>query len=558
MSEKFVFSCHDLHKSYGERKVLSQINLNFYAGAKIGIVGENGAGKSTLLKIMAGIDTKIEGHAAPLKGMKVGYVPQEPKLETGMTVKENLRLAFKDTVARLDRFDEIGGLLENDMSPDAMEKLMDEMAKIQDQLDADNGWEIDRQIDQAADALFLPDDRADVGSLSGGEARRLYLCKTLLEKPDLLLLDEPTNHLDAETVYWLENHLREYPGAVIIVTHDRYFLDRITQWILEIDKTKGIPFEGNYSAWLEAKAIRMQNEKKGNESQRRILAKELDWIRSSPAGRQSKSKARVQNYEKLSQGNFEIDENSVEIQIPPGPHLGNKVIDFVNVNKSFGDKNLLNDVNFSVPAGAIVGIIGPNGAGKTTLFRMIMGQQEPDEGKVDLGETVVLSYVDQSRDTLSDDSNIYDEIREGKDYIQLGDREIHARSYVSRFNFKGQAQQKMVNKLSGGERNRVHLAKLLKRGGNVLLLDEPTNDLDTETLRYLEEGLMNFKSCALVISHDRYFLDRICTHLLAFEGDGKVTWFEGGFEEYERVKASEGQTHLFENRRARYRKLHIG
>ena len=558
MSEKFVFSCHNLDKSYGERKILSHINLNFFAGAKIGIVGENGAGKSTLLKIMAGIDTKFEGHAAPLKGMKVGYVPQEPKLETGMSVKENLRLAFKDTVTRLDRFDEISGLLEGDLSPDEMDKLMDEMAQIQDQLDAENGWEIDRQIDQAADALFLPDDSADVGSLSGGEARRLFLCKTLLEKPDLLLLDEPTNHLDAETVYWLENHLREYPGAVIIVTHDRYFLDRITKWILEIDRTKGIPFEGNYSAWLEAKAIRMENEKKGNESQRRILAKELDWIRSSPAGRQSKSKARVQNYEKLSQRNFEVDENSVEIQIPPGPHLGNKVIDFVNVNKSFGDKVLLKDVNFSVPAGAIVGIIGPNGAGKTTLFRMIMEQQKPDEGKVELGETVVLSYVDQSRDTLSDTSNIYDEIREGKDYIQLGDREIHARSYVSRFNFKGQAQQKMVSKLSGGERNRVHLAKLLKRGGNVLLLDEPTNDLDTETLRYLEEGLMNFQSCALVISHDRYFLDRICTHLLAFEGDGKVTWFEGGFEEYERVKAAEGQTHLFENRRARYRKLHIG
>jgi ATP-binding cassette ChvD family protein len=557
VSEKFVFSCHGLCKSYGDKKILQNINLNFFAGAKIGIVGENGAGKSTLLKIMAGVDEKFDGYAAPLKGMRVGYVPQEPQLDAGMSVRENLRLAFKDTVSRLERFDEISTLMEGDISPDEMEKLMEEMADIQDRLDADNGWEIDRQIDQAADALFLPDDSADVGSLSGGEARRLFLCKTLLEKPDLLLLDEPTNHLDAETVYWLENHLKEYEGAVIIVTHDRYFLDRITKWILEIDRSKGIPFEGNYSAWLEAKAQRLENEKKSSESQKKVLAKELEWIRSSPAGRQSKNKARIQNYEKLSQGQFEVDENSVEIQIPPGPHLGNKVIDFVDVNKGFGEKSLLKDVNFSVPAGAIVGIIGPNGAGKTTLFRMIMGEQEPDSGAVDIGETVELSYVDQTRDDLQDDASIYDEIREGKDYVKLGDREIHARSYVSRFNFKGQAQQKLVSKLSGGERNRVHLAKLLKRGGNVLLLDEPTNDLDTETLRYLEHGLMNFKSCAMVISHDRYFLDRICTHLLAFEGDGEVRWFEGGFEEYERVKAAEGEAHLFENRRARYRKLHI-
>jgi ATP-binding cassette ChvD family protein len=546
-----------LCKSYGDKKILQNINLNFFAGAKIGIVGENGAGKSTLLKIMAGVDEKFDGYAAPLKGMRVGYVPQEPQLDAGMSVRENLRLAFKDTVSRLERFDEISTLMEGDISTDEMEKLMEEMADIQDRLDADNGWEIDRQIDQAADALFLPDDSADVGSLSGGEARRLFLCKTLLEKPDLLLLDEPTNHLDAETVYWLENHLKEYEGAVIIVTHDRYFLDRITKWILEIDRSKGIPFEGNYSAWLEAKAQRLENEKKSSESQKKVLAKELEWIRSSPAGRQSKNKARIQNYEKLSQGQFEVDENSVEIQIPPGPHLGNKVIDFVDVNKGFGEKSLLKDVNFSVPAGAIVGIIGPNGAGKTTLFRMIMGEQEPDSGAVDIGETVELSYVDQTRDDLQDDASIYDEIREGKDYVKLGDREIHARSYVSRFNFKGQAQQKLVSKLSGGERNRVHLAKLLKRGGNVLLLDEPTNDLDTETLRYLEHGLMNFKSCAMVISHDRYFLDRICTHLLAFEGDGEVRWFEGGFEEYERVKAAEGEAHLFENRRARYRKLHI-
>jgi ATP-binding cassette ChvD family protein len=436
-----------------------------------------------------------------------------------------------------------------------MEKLMDEMASIQDQLDAEEAWELDRQIDMAADALFLPDDNVDVGTLSGGELRRVFLCKTLLEKPDLLLLDEPTNHLDAETVFWLENHLKTYDGAVIIVTHDRYFLDRITQWILEIDRTKGIPFEGNYSSWLEQKAQRLEMEKKSSTSQKRILAKELEWIRSSPSGRQSKNKARVQNYEKLSQGQFEIDESSVEIQIPPGPHLGNKVIQFNGVHKSFGDKDLLKDVNFDVPAGAIVGIIGPNGAGKTTLFRMIMGQQQPDRGHIDIGETVKLSYVDQSRDTLTGNNTIYDEIREGKDSIKLEGKEIHARAYVSRFNFKGQDQQKKVDNLSGGERNRVHLAKLLKRGGNVLLLDEPTNDLDTETLRYLEEGLSNFKSCALIISHDRYFLDRVCTHLIAFEGDGSVIWYEGGFDEYERAKQKETKGNLFENRRARYRKL---
>jgi energy-dependent translational throttle protein EttA len=557
MSEKFVFSCHGLCKSFGDRKILQNINLNFYAGAKIGIVGENGAGKSTLLKIMAGIDAKFDGHAAPLKGMRVGYVPQEPTLQAGLTVRENLRMAFKDTVARLERFDEISGLLATDMSPEKMEKLMDEMAKIQDRLDAENGWEIDRQIQLASDALFLPDDNMDVGTLSGGEARRVFLCKTLLEKPDLLLLDEPTNHLDAETVFWLENYLREYEGAVIIVTHDRYFLDRITKWILELDRGRGIPFEGNYSSWLEQKARRLEDESKKNDSQKRVLAKELEWIRSSPSGRRAKSKARVQNYDKLSQQDFDMDENSLEIQIPPGPHLGNKVIRFEGVNKAFGDNILLNKVSFDVPPGAIVGIIGPNGAGKTTLFRMLMGQQQPDSGDLEIGDTVVMSYVDQSRDTLNGENSIYDEIREGKDYIKLDKSEIHARAYVSRFNFKGQDQQKKVAKLSGGERNRVHLAKLLKRGGNVLLLDEPTNDLDTETLRYLEDGLMNFKSCAMVISHDRYFLDRICTHLLAFEGEGVVKWYEGGFEEYERIKQQEGGAHLFENRRARYRKFSI-
>ena len=556
MSEKFVFTCRDLCKNYDNFQVLKNINLSFYAGAKIGIVGENGAGKSTLLKIMAGVDDKIDGYAAPAKGVKVGYVPQEPCLDSGLSVKENLKLAFSETNKMLDRFDEISGLMETDVSPEEMEKLMDEMAKIQDTLDATDGWELDRQIELAADALFLPDDNADVGSLSGGEARRVFLCRMLLEKPDILLLDEPTNHLDAETVYWMENHLREYEGTVVIVTHDRYFLDRITKWILEIDRGRGIPFEGNYSSWLKQKAERMEQEGKKNDSQKRMLKKELEWIQSSPSGRRSKSKARINEYETLSRNNFEIEENSLEIQIPPGPHLGNKVIRFEGVNKNFGDQLIFKDFDIDIPPGAIVGIIGPNGVGKTTFFRMIIGEEQPDSGSIDIGETVKLSYVDQSRDSLNGENTIYDEIREGKDYVELGNREMHARAYVSRFNFKGQDQQKKVDKLSGGERNRVHLAKLLKRGGNVILLDEPTNDLDTETLRYLEEGLTNFGSCALIISHDRYFLDRICTHLIAFEGNGQVNWYEGGFEEYEARKEKEG-ANLFENRRAKYKKLHL-
>ena len=557
MSEKFVFSCRDLCKYYGERIVLKNINLSFFAGAKIGIVGNNGAGKSTLLKIMAGIDEKIEGYAQPLKDVRVGYVPQEPYLEKGKTVRETLQGAFSETMSKLDRFDEISSKLEEDIDPDEMQKLMDEMALIQDELDASGGWEIDRQIDLAADALFLPNDDADVGTLSGGEARRVFLCKTLLEKPELLLLDEPTNHLDAETVYWLENHLQEYAGTVIVVTHDRYFLDNITKWILEIDNARGIPFEGNYSSWLEQKAQRLEQQGKKNEKHKRFLKRELEWIRTSPKGRGTKNKARVKEYESMSQKSFEVQEDSVEIQIPPGPKLGNKVIKFNNVSKAFGGDALFNEFDLDVPAGAIVGIIGPNGAGKTTMFRMIMGQEQPDQGSVEIGETVVLSYVDQSRDTLNAENTIYEEICEGKEYIELADKELHSRAYVSRFNFKGAEQQKKVGKLSGGERNRVHLAKLLKRGGNVILLDEPTNDLDTETLRYLEEGLMNFSSCALIISHDRYFLDRVCSHLLVFEGNGEVNWYEGGFSEYEMVKQSEGRDKQFENRRAKYKKLHI-
>ncbi|MBF0199448.1 MAG: energy-dependent translational throttle protein EttA [Planctomycetes bacterium] len=557
MSEKFVFSCRELCKNYGEKAILKDINLSFFAGAKIGIVGENGAGKSTMLKIMAGLDEKIDGYAAPAKGVRVGYVPQEPILEKGMSVRDNLKLAFTDINRKLDRFDEISELLGGDLDPDQMEKLMAEMAEIQDEMDLCNGWELDRQIDLAADALFLPDDDIDAGTLSGGEARRVFLCKTLLEKPELLLLDEPTNHLDAETVYWLENHLREYEGTVIIVTHDRYFLDNITKWILEIDRCKGIPYEGNYSSWLEQKAVRLEHEGKKAASHKKVLDRELEWIRSSPSGRRSKNKARIKDYHDKSQQNFNLDESSMEIQIPPGPALGNNVIQANKLSKSFGDNVIFKDFDLDIPPGAIVGIIGPNGAGKTTLFRMIMGEEQPDSGELVIGDTVKLSYVDQSRDSLNGENSIYDEIREGKDYIELDKREIHARAYVSRFNFKGHEQGKKVDNLSGGERNRVHLAKLLKRGGNVILLDEPTNDLDTGTLRFLEEGLMNFRSCALVISHDRFFLDRICTHLLAFEGNGEVRWFEGGFAEYEMVKEREAGKQLFENRRAKYKKLHL-
>lgn len=557
MSEKFVFSCRELSKSFGDKQILKNINLSFYAGAKIGIVGENGAGKSTLLKIMAGIEKNIEGYAEPKKNVRIGYVPQEPRLEAGLSVKDNLKLAFADTTKKLERFDEISAALGEELPPEEMEQLMEEMAKIQDELDASDGWEIDRRIELAADAMFLPEDDILVDTLSGGETRRVFLCKTLLEKPEMLLLDEPTNHLDAETIYWLENHLREYEGTVIIVTHDRYFLDNITKWILELDRGRGIPFEGNYSSWLQQKAQRLEQEGKKSENHKRILSRELEWIRSSPKARGSKNKARIKDYENMSEQQFEIKEDSLEIQIPPGPRLGQKVIVAKKLNKKFDDKILFEDFDLTIPAGAIVGIIGPNGAGKTTLFKMIMGLEKPDSGSLELGETVQLSYVDQTRDSLNGKNSIYDEIREGKDYIPLGNQEIHARAYVSRFNFKGANQQKSVENLSGGERNRVHLAKLLKRGGNVLLLDEPTNDLDTETLRFLEEGLYNFQSCALIISHDRYFLDRVCSHLLVFEGYGDVNWYEGGFSEYEMCKQESGESHAFENRRAKYKKLHL-
>lgn len=552
MSEKFVFTMRDLCKYYGDKCILNGINLSYFAGAKIGIVGENGAGKSTLLKIMAGVDREFEGFAEPAKGVRVGYVPQEPRLDPGLTVRENLMLAFKDTVAMLEKYDELAASMGQGGDD---EKLMDEMSKVQERIDAVDGWELDRQVDMASAALLLPDDSAETARLSGGEMRRVFLARTLLEKPDILLLDEPTNHLDAETVYWLENHLREYPGTVIIVTHDRYFLDRITKWILELEGGKGYPFEGSYSDWLAMKAAQLEEAGKKAESHKKVLAKELEWIRTSPSGRRAKSRARVNRYEEMSAQNFDVQESSLEIQIPPGPHLGNFVLRTDRLNKAFGDNVLMQDFSVDIPPGAIVGIIGPNGAGKTTFFRMLTGEVEPDSGKLEIGPTVVLSYVDQSRESLNDEKTIYEEVSGGLDRIKLGDREIHSRAYVSRFNFKGTEQQKKVGKLSGGERNRVHLAKLLKSGGNVLLLDEPTNDLDTNTLRYLEEGLNNFPSSAFVISHDRFFLDRVCSHLLVFEGEGKVSWYEGGFEEYEAVLQQRKDN--FIDRRAKYRKLHL-
>ena len=557
MSDKFVFTTRDLEKSYGQKKILARINLSFFAGAKIGIVGENGSGKSTLLRIMAGIDQKFDGYAAPAKNVRIGYVPQEPHLDTSMSVRENLLLAFAGMLAKLKRFDEISKAMEDpELDTDKMQTLMDEMAVLQDEIDAEKGWELDRQVEQAADALFIPDENADVTKLSGGELRRVFLCRTLLEKPDILLLDEPTNHLDAETISWLENHLREYPGTVIIVTHDRYFLDNITRWILELDRTRGIPFEGNYSSWLEQKARRLEEEGRKAADHQKSLQSELEWIRSSPGARRGHNMARVRNYEQLAQQNFEVREDSLDIQIPPGPHLGDKVITLEGVSKSYGARTLFDKFDLVVPPGAIVGIIGPNGVGKTTLFRMIVGTEQPDAGTVTLGQTVKLSHVDQNRDVLNDNKTIYEEISDGLDFIELGGRKLSSRAYVGRFNFKGADQQKRVGTLSGGERNRVHLAKLLRRGGNVLLLDEPTNDLDTDTLRHLEEGLRGFPSCALVISHDRFFLDRICSHLLAFEGEGNPVWYEGGFSEYEEKKLAQNAD-PYANRRARYRKLRL-
>jgi ATP-binding cassette ChvD family protein len=513
------------------REILRGIWLSFYPGAKIGVLGGNGAGKSTLLRIMAGVDTDFQGEAWPHQGTKIGYLSQVPELDPTKTVKENVEDAVAEQRALLKQFEDISMQFAEPMTDEQMEKLLEKQGRVQEQIDAHNLWELDRKIEIAMDALRLPPGDAAVTNLSGGEKRRVALCRTLLEEPDMLLLDEPTNHLDAESVAWLERYLAEFPGTVVAVTHDRYFLDNVAKWILELDRGAGIPWEGNYTSWLEQKKNRLATEEKQASARQRTLEHELEWVRMSPRARQSKSKARLQSYEELAseKQNDKIAAN--EIVIPPAPRLGNDVVIAKNLQKAYGEKVLFDDLNFALPRGGIVGVIGPNGAGKTTLFRMIVGEEKPDGGTLKVGETVQLAYVDQGRD-LDNTKTVYDEVSGGLDTIQVGKREINTRGYLSSFNFKGSDQQKTIDKLSGGERNRLHLAKLLKSGGNLLLLDEPTNDLDVDTLRALEDALLDFSGCAVVITHDRWFLDRIATHILAFEGDSEVVWFEGNYQAY--------------------------
>jgi ATP-binding cassette ChvD family protein len=522
---QFIYHMQGLTKAYsGGKKVLDNIHLSFYPDAKIGVLGVNGSGKSTLLRIMAGIDKEFTGDGWVAEGAKVGYLPQEPALDPSLSVRDNVMLGVSAKKAILDRY--------NELAMNYSDETADEMTRLQDEIDAKNLWDLDSQIDQAMDALRCPPDDADVAKLSGGERRRVALCRLLLEAPELLLLDEPTNHLDAETVAWLEGHLRSYPGAILIVTHDRYFLDNVTGWILELDRGRGIPYEGNYSSWLKQKQKRLQQEEREEDARQRALAAESEWIASSPKARQAKSKARINAYEDLLKAANDKGPTTAQIMIQTGPRLGGTVIEVSNLSKGYGDRLLIDDLSFALPPGGIVGVIGPNGAGKTTLFRMITGQEKPDSGTIRLGDTVQLGYVDQSRDSLDPNKTVWDEISGGNDILYLGKREVNSRAYVSGFNFKGADQQKKVGVLSGGERNRVHLAKLLKAGSNVLLLDEPTNDLDVDTLRALEESLMDYAGCAVIISHDRFFLDKLATHILAFEGDSHVEWFEGNFEAY--------------------------
>ncbi len=556
MAGEYIFTMSGMSKTFASNKVLDNINLCFYHDAKIGIVGENGSGKSTLLRIMAQEDREIEGQAEPLKGIRIGFVPQEPQLEAGHTVRQSVETAFGLIKKLIDEFNEVSTSMSNPMSDDEMQKAMDKMARLQDAIDTANGWEMDRQVSVAMDALVLPPDDQKVETLSGGEARRVALCRVLLEKPDMVLLDEPTNHLDAETVQWLEETLKDYPGNVIISTHDRYFLDRITKWILELDGGRGIPFEGNYSSWLEQKAERLVRQEKSGSRLGKVLRAELEWIRMKPSAHSQENKTRVSDYEKLASKQINIRDDGREIQIAPGPHLGNVVIKAKGVSKAYGKNVLFENMDFEIPPGAIVGVIGPNGTGKTTLFKMIVGEDQPDAGTITIGKTVLLSYVDQHRDALNDVKTVYEEISEGQEFLEIDGRTVNPRAYAASFNFRGQDQQKKVGSLSGGERNRVHMAKLLRRGGNVLLLDEPTNDLDVATLRSLETALLDFNGCVVVISHDRFFLNRICTHLLVFEGNKTVRWFEGNFEDYQEVRRKElgGRE---ENRRSKYKKLTI-
>jgi sulfate-transporting ATPase len=558
MSQKYIFQMASLTKKIGQREILKDIWLSFYPGAKIGVLGRNGSGKSTLLRIMAGKDKNFEGEARLSEGFTVGILEQEPQLNPDKDVFGNVEEAVAPTRALLTEFEELSEKLGEVTDPDEMEKLLERQAKVQDRIEAVNAWDLDRQVEVAMSAMNLPPGDASIQNLSGGERRRVGLCKILLERPDLLLLDEPTNHLDAESVAWLERHLEEYSGTVVAVTHDRYFLDNAAKWILELDRGQGHPFEGNYSSWLDQKKRRLEVEEKQASARQRALARELEWVRMSPRARQAKSKARIKAYDTMAAEQFQDRPDELEIQIPPGPRLGDMVIEAVNLGKAYGDRLLFENVNFRLPAGGIVGIIGPNGAGKTTLLRMFMGQEEPDDGELRIGPTVELGYVDQSRDSLVADHTVYEEISGGHDTLDMGGRKMNSRTYVSRFNFTGPDQQKKVGVLSGGERNRVHLAKLLRRGSNVLLLDEPTNDLDVDTLRALEEAVANFAGCAVVVSHDRWFLDRLATHILAFEGDGYVHWCEGNFQTYEEQRRERLGESADEPKRFRYKKLQHG
>ena len=534
---QYIYVMKSLSKIYpGGREVLKDVWLSFFPGAKIGIIGANGSGKSTLLKIMAGLDKEFNGEAWSADGVKIGYLPQEPELDPSLDVAGNVMAGLSDIKNLLDRFEALNLKFSEPMSDDEMNALITEQGELQEQIDALDAWDLDRKIEIAMDALRCPAGDAKVDKLSGGEKRRVALCRLLLQKPDMLLLDEPTNHLDAESVAWLERYLKDYSGTVVLITHDRYFLDNVVGWILELDRGQGIPYEGNYSSWLEQKQKRLFVEQKQETNRQKQLARELDWIRQSPKGRQSKSKARIQAYESLLNENYDQGQGDGAIQIPAGPRLGDVVIQADHLTKGFGDRLLIDNVNFNLPKGGIVGVIGPNGAGKTTLFRMLTNQEQADQGTLKIGETVVMGYVDQSRDTLNANKTVWEEISDGLDEVALGKRTMPSRAYCGLFNFRGADQQKKVGQLSGGERNRVHLAKMLKSGANVLLLDEPTNDLDVETLRSLEEGLLNFAGCAIVISHDRWFLDRIATHILAFEGDSQVVWFEGNYQAYEEDK----------------------
>ncbi|WP_299946837.1 energy-dependent translational throttle protein EttA [uncultured Ruegeria sp.] len=545
---QYVYHMQGVSKTYpGGKKCFENIHLSFLPGVKIGVVGVNGAGKSTLMKIMAGLDKDFTGEAWAAEGAKVGYLPQEPKLDETLSVRENVMLGVAGKKAILDRY--------NELAMNYSDETADEMAKLQDEIDSQNLWDLDSQIDVSMEALRCPADDANIANLSGGEKRRVALCKLLLEAPDMLLLDEPTNHLDAETIAWLQQHLIDYKGTILIVTHDRYFLDSITGWILELDRGRGLPYEGNYSAWLEQKAKRLEQEAREDKSKQKTLQRELDWMRQGQKARQAKSKARINAYNELADQSEREKLTRAQIVIPNGQRLGGKVIEVEGLAKHMGDKQLIEKLDFALPPGGIVGVIGPNGAGKSTLFKMLTGQEQPDAGTITLGDTVELSYVDQSRDDLKDNDTVWEAITGGAEIIQLGDAQVNSRAYCSSFNFKGGDQQKKVSLLSGGERNRVHMARLLKEGGNVLLLDEPTNDLDVETLRALEDALVDFAGCAVVISHDRFFLDRICTHILAFEGDAHVEWFEGNFEDYEEDKKRRLGPDALEPKRLKHKKF---